>query len=269
MTFHRNLAAILFIAVFAAIGPAAAQCTSPSGEESQTRYASNKLYYCGDGDWHEVPGASAGGVGVGCVVGSVYLPSGTSHTFFSTAIDNNCPSFSQLRNCTDGVLSGSASFQYPTCISNDSTPNAFSFNNVTGAAKNATITPSPASVTISGIAGSVPVSVTGTGTPLISVNGGSWVASGFITNGQTLAVQLTSGAASTTRTAAITVGDTTVNWSVTTVPPANCILGVAHGQTRRFYNSSNSSSCPSTNRTCNDGVLSGPANYSHSSCTRR
>nr|WP_281721901.1 hypothetical protein [Nitrosomonas nitrosa] len=106
--------ALLLVTLTIAAAPAFAQCNTPSGAESQTRYSGNKLYYCGNGAWHEVPGGSASS-GAGCVVGSVYVPGGYTHTFFSAATHANCASISQARTCTDGVLSGSVTYSHPFC----------------------------------------------------------------------------------------------------------------------------------------------------------
>jgi hypothetical protein len=99
----------------------------------------------------------------------------------------------------------------------DTTPDAFDFTpNVTNAALSTLTTAS--AVTISGINTTTPVSVTGAGAQ-ISINGGAWGTSGNITNGQTLAVRVTSSAAfSTAMTATVDVGGVTDTWSVTTLP---------------------------------------------------
>lgn len=97
----------------------------------------------------------------------------------------------------------------------DITPNAFSFTDVTGVNLN-TLTTSN-TITISGIDTPTSVSVSGDGSPRIRINGGAWVTSGTITSGQSLAVRLTSAnAGSTARSATVTVGSVTDNWSVTT-----------------------------------------------------
>jgi hypothetical protein len=98
------------------------------------------------------------------------------------------------------------------------TPSGLSFTNLTGQslgviATNAT----PATITFSGCATGQSVSVTGAATAQISINGGTWGSSGVITSGQTLNVRMTtSGAASTTLTATVTVGSTSANWTTTT-----------------------------------------------------
>ncbi len=199
--------------------PAFAQCNSPSGTESQTRYSGNKLYYCGNGSWHEVPGSSGGGSGAGCVVGSVYVPGGYTHTFFSASSHANCASIGQSRTCTNGVLSGSGTYAEPFCSNAaDTTPDAFSFNDVTGAPLNTLTTPTPIGVTITGISAPTPISVSGQGSPQINIGGAGWVTSGTITNGQDLLVRLTSANANDTPyVATIDIGGVTDNWSVATL----------------------------------------------------
>lgn len=104
-----------------------------------------------------------------------------------------------------------------TTVAADTTPNAFDFTpNVTNAALSTLTTAS--AVTITGINTTTPVSVSGTGSPQISINGGAWVTSGTITNGQTLAVRLTSSPSfNTILTATVDVGGVTDAWSVTTL----------------------------------------------------
>lgn len=105
-----------------------------------------------------------------------------------------------------------------TTLAADTTPNAFNFTDVTGAALNSLITSN--SLSIAGINSATSVSVSGTGSPQISINGGAWATSGTITNGQTLAVRLTSSASfSTASTATVNVGGVTDIWSVTTSGP--------------------------------------------------
>lgn len=112
----------------------------------------------------------------------------------------------------------------------DTTPAAFSFADVTNA--NLSTLTTASAVTISGINASTPVSVSGGGAE-ISINGGGWVTSGNITNGQTLAVRLTSsGSYATAVTATVNVGGVTDSWSVTT--EANC-GGYSYGGFCYYY----------------------------------
>lgn len=102
-----------------------------------------------------------------------------------------------------------------TAAATDCTPDAFSFIDLTGQSLNALILSD--TVNITGIDPGCTVSVTGSGSPEISVNGGAWVGASPIDPGDSLQVRMiSSGDVSTERIAAVTVGDTTDNWSVTT-----------------------------------------------------
>jgi len=92
-----------------------------------------------------------------------------------------------------------------------------SFTNVTNATLNTVYTSGAATITFSGCSGALSVSVSGSGSPQISVNGGAWSTSGAIQSGQTLQVRLTSsGSVSTGLTATVTVASSSTNWTVTT-----------------------------------------------------
>ena len=114
----------------------------------------------------------------------------------------------------------------------DNTPAAFSLVDKTGAAGGTLITSDP--VRILGLDAGVGVtaSVTGSGGPEISINGGPWSASGTIFVGQDLAVRLTSGAEDgSTRQAVVSVGGVLDTYSVTTrdtVPTSFDFINVAN-----------------------------------------
>lgn len=119
----------------------------------------------------------------------------------------------------------------------DTTPNNFAFNAQTGAALSTLVMSN--TVTISGIDTGVPVSVSGNGTPGISINGGGWVASGTISSGQTLRVRLTSSAAgTTTHTATVTVGSMPRDFSVTTGAAGSACQPFVHGYSYMVRHSS-------------------------------
>lgn len=100
----------------------------------------------------------------------------------------------------------------------DTIPDAFTFTDRTDAATNTQILSN--TITIVGISASTNVSVSGGGTPQISINGGPWVTSGSISNGQTLQVRLTSAASDeTTLSATVTVGGVSDQWDVMTAAP--------------------------------------------------
>jgi len=95
----------------------------------------------------------------------------------------------------------------------DTTPDAFNFTDQSNLNLN-TLTYSN-TVTISGI--NQAVSVSATNGAQFSINGGSYVTSGSISNGQTLRVRLTtSGSYSTSVSTTVTVGGTSDVWSITT-----------------------------------------------------
>jgi len=98
----------------------------------------------------------------------------------------------------------------------DDTPDAFNFTDQTDVALN-TLTESN-TITIDGITGSVAVSISGDGSPQLRINGGSWVTSGNISDGQTLQLRLTSdNNFASMLSAVVTVGTLSDQWDVTTV----------------------------------------------------
>ncbi|MCE6957763.1 hypothetical protein LAZ40_01640, partial [Cereibacter sphaeroides] len=106
-------------------------------------------------------------------------------------------------------------------------PDAFGFTPVTNAAGGSLVT-SPGA-TITGITLPVPVSVAGDGNPQISIAGGAWATSGTVTDGQSVAVRLTSAAGTNggTHTATVTVGGATADFDVTTIDTTPAAFGFA------------------------------------------
>lgn len=97
----------------------------------------------------------------------------------------------------------------------DTTPNSFSFGNLSNQELSSTVTSNV--VTVSGFDGPLTASVSGQGSPQVRVGAGAWVTSGDVNPGQTLQLRLTTSAAnSTTRIATLVLGTATVNWEVTT-----------------------------------------------------
>ena len=95
----------------------------------------------------------------------------------------------------------------------DTTPDAFNFTDQSNLNLNTLIYSN--TVTISGI--NQTVSVSATNGAQFSINGGSYVTSGSISNGQTLRIRLTSsGSYDTTTSTTVTVGGTSDIWSITT-----------------------------------------------------
>jgi len=105
-------------------------------------------------------------------------------------------------------------------ITTTTNPSAFSFTNVMGSAWNTVVESGAATPT--GYTGALPISVTGEGSPELSVDGGAWVGTGTgasIAPGQTLALRLASaGSAATTRSCTLTMGSYSTTWSVATTP---------------------------------------------------
>src|SRR6056300_728329 len=119
----------------------------------------------------------------------------------------------------------------------DTTPNAFDFTNQTNL-NLSTLTYSN-NVTISGI--NQAVSVSATNGAQFSINGGSYVTSGSISNGQTLRVRLTtSGSYSTSVSTTVTVGGTSDVWSITTRAQAQATTPTFPSATLQTNSSSSS-----------------------------
>ena len=119
----------------------------------------------------------------------------------------------------------------------DTTPDAFNFTDQSNLNLN-TLTYSNTE-TISGI--NQAVSVSATNGAQFSINGGSYVTSGSISNGQTLRVRLTtSGSYSTSVSTTVTVGGTSDVWSITTRAQAQATTPTFQGVTLQTNTSSSS-----------------------------
>lgn len=123
--------------------------------------------------------------------------------------------FSRTYQAEVTVGDGSAVFSVTTRAA-DTTPDAFAFLPATNQEPGTLV--ASAGVTITGLEASAPVSVAGAaGTPQISLDGGlNWGVSGSVANNGTVAVRLTSGTFGETRTATVTIGGVTADFSVTT-----------------------------------------------------
>ena len=118
-------------------------------------------------------------------------------------VASSTPSASTDITIVAGSPSKSDTFNVTTA--QDTSPDNYTFNNATDVGVS-TLTVSNIE-TITGITGNVSVSVSGQGTPRISIDGGSYVSSGTISNNETLQVRLTSSASnSATHTATVTLG---------------------------------------------------------------
>jgi len=125
--------------------------------------------------------------------------------------------FNQTANFTLDIGAYTACWQITT-KQQDVTPNAFSFTNLTNQQMSTLVTSN--SVTVNGFDGPLTVSVSGQGNPQIKIGGGGWVTSGQIDPGQSLTLRLTTSPDYGTEfVAAVTLGSTVVQWSVTNQPP--------------------------------------------------
>ena len=71
-------------------------------------------------------------------------------------------------------------------------------------------------ITVSGFAGSLNVSVSGDSSAQVSINGGACAASGTIDAGQTISLCANSPALDTTKTITVSVGSSSANWKIST-----------------------------------------------------
>ncbi len=102
--------------------------------------------------------------------------------------------------------------KFTTNAASDTTPNSFSFNSPPAASPGAVVTSDP--VTITGIDSATPVSVSG---GLVSINGGAFVSSGTISNGQTIVARVTaSNTPGASISATVDVGGVTAQFTVVT-----------------------------------------------------
>ncbi len=236
-----TLLKVLLLVQFLAISPGRAQFSGAGFWKSSMS--------CKNTSWGNVAnGASVTAysgtapVGVTCAsVSEVRVCANTvlSGSFSQTACSSGCPA-GTTSNCTyvansHGGSSGSCDVTYAgscsyscssgarTLVSNsctlvDTTPNAFNFTDLTGVAVSTLSTAS--AITPAGYTSAAAVTVSGSGSPQISINGGAWQTSGSISPGQTISVRLTSSAsASTALSATVTIGGVSDVWSVTTAAP--------------------------------------------------
>jgi hypothetical protein len=120
---------------------------------------------------------------------------------------------------------GTTTSDYVVRTLDDTTPDAFALVAVSSAAPNAQITSAP--VTISGITTSVPVNITGEGSPQFSTDAGAtWVTTGMVGPNGSVLVRLTSASAyEAVRTATLDVNGETSSWTVTTAPFTFAVSG--------------------------------------------
>ena len=125
----------------------------------------------------------------------------------------------------------------------DQEPDPFAFPSFSNLELSTLVT--SAAVTPTGYLGPVPVTVTGSGSPQLSVNGGAWVSAGTLNPGESLQLRTTtSGSYGTAFNVNVSAGDTDATWSVTTKAqcPASC---TPSGANQCVCSGTGSGSCPS------------------------
>jgi len=247
--------------------------------------------------------------GGGCVAGGVLVASGATANFYSVQYvpaGSSCDSYRQTRQCINGTLSGSPSYQYASCgVGASSVPGSCTYNGtvmmngesrtfyrkespvfgeqcqstvrtcsngiVTGSTDYAypscTVATSPASCTLNGVTVAHGQSRT------------------FYKREDVLFGQSCSAFAGTRSCDNGTLsGDSDYRYAncsaagaksctvVTTVGTTTSTTTVAHGTSRNFWSDDSvpyTTSCEAHQlaRTCNDGVLSGSASYKYPKCT--
>lgn len=143
--------------------------------------------------------------------------------------------FNTTRQAVLTVGEGTGTF-FVRNVLGSSAPDAFVFAGTTGVAPGARVTSDP--ITISGMQIPGTITVSGAGSPEISVNGGSWGTSATISNGQTVEVRMTAPITyEAVRSASVTIGGVSGSWALTT---ADCVTGdlfsLAVGQSTCYNN---------------------------------
>jgi YVTN family beta-propeller protein len=143
-----------------------------------------------------------------------YWTSKAWYVDFSGAINANFPDYSSASYYVRLVRSGQPLDSFDKQASH--TPDAFSFAAQTGVVPNSAITSN--AVTLTGLATSTGISITGGSNAQYSVNGGPYTAGpGVVVNGNTVKVQQTSSSlGNTATTVTLTVGGVSEVFSVTT-----------------------------------------------------
>ena len=174
--------------------------TAASGSAGTATYTIAGL---GDGD---TASASASGSGS---VSPTSGQNGTVLTFSLTATGGG----GNITSCNITVGTVTRTFTVTTAVANTPTFNPSDFTDATSNIEpNSTVTSN--TITVGNINVSLSVSTSGC---TVSINGGSFVSSGTVSNGQTLQIRSTASSSfGTTTTPSITVGSTTIDQTVTT-----------------------------------------------------
>ena len=174
--------------------------TAASGSAGTATYTIAGL---GDGD---TASASASGSGS---VSPTSGQNGTVLTFSLTATGGG----GNITSCNITVGTVTRTFTVTTAVANTPTFNPSDFTDATSNIEpNSTVTSN--TITVGNINVSLSVSTSGC---TVSINGGSFVSSGTVSNGQTLQIRSTASSSfGATTTPSITVGSTTIDQTVTT-----------------------------------------------------
>jgi len=189
-----RLPAVMLAALLCLFAGASAHaaCSNPTAEEGSMVYNDdhNVMMFCDGTNWVAMSGGGGGGAGV---INEQNCQDGEQPTWNATAGGLMCPE--------------------------DTTPASFNFTDQAGVAQGVVVESN--TETISGIDVPTAVSVSGDGNPEIRINGGSWVTSGTIENGQTLQSRMTTNAdIAVTNTVTVTVGSENDSWSTLGAPPS-------------------------------------------------
>jgi hypothetical protein len=160
-----------------------------------------------------VSGAAGSAYSIGC--NGTFSTANSTISNGQTVCVHQTSSGSPLTKTTATLNVGGVTANFDVTTGNgDTTPDAFTFKDQTGVATGAVI--SSDTITVSGIDTPAPISISA-GTAY-SVNGAAFTAaSGFVTNGQTVQVRLTSSSsANTTVSAVLNIGGVTDSFDVTT-----------------------------------------------------
>lgn len=234
-----------------------------------------------------------------CQLGGVTVSPGSSRTFYSVLTapaGTACSSYSQVRSCSNGTLSGSTAFQYASCVEQSAQPVTCSFDGqtlanfaTTSAYLVRTVAASDNCSYYSQMRQCINGSMGGNaayryascspGSGTDCVLDGYLVPSGSSTvfySTTAPAVGTLCGSYQQTRTCSSGVfsGDAAYNRR-TCSDTAACVLGglaVAHGGSATFYRAASvayGSSCGaiSVTRVCTNGKLSGDDAYAYGSCS--
>lgn len=169
----------------------------------------------------------------GCEIDGITVAGGATRTFYTARTNANCAAIDQSRKCTNGVLSGSATYKYAYCA-----PSGQRYCVQDGAY----------------VAHGASKTFYSQSNPVYGSSCAQFDLSRKCTDG-TLD------------------GSTTYQYATCKEPTgASCVLDgktVAHNQKHTFYSRSSSSNCAQygLERLCIDGTLSGSSNFDRSSCT--